>query len=76
MKRTKYTAEFKKEAVKQVIDKGHIARLLSQLGYAAPYCADLVQFARAQTAAADNAGSPPSFGCSRMKPNVLISKCQ
>ena len=24
MKRTKYTAEFKEEAVKQVIDKGHI----------------------------------------------------
>jgi transposase-like protein len=23
MKRTKYTAEFKEEAVKQVIDKGH-----------------------------------------------------
>ena len=35
MKRTKYTAEFKKEAVKQVIDKGHtVVDVAKRLGIA------------------------------------------
>ena len=33
MKRTKYTAEFKSEAVKQIVDKGHSAvEVSSRLG--------------------------------------------
>ena len=33
MKRTKYTAEFKSEAVKQILDKGHSATdVASRLG--------------------------------------------
>ena len=35
MKRTKYTAEFKEEAVKQVIDKGHtVVDVAKRLGIA------------------------------------------